>query len=142
MSDSYSSQIPTRTLLRLHKIRVPVSGIDHDQPGRTMKEQRLAFPSGWLYLCQHESVHFIIDAMLQVDPRKEFTQTELAEFAGISTQSVRRHIDTLVELGIVAETAGGRRYHYNLDSPVGERIVELNAELNAIGAGRTTPTET
>jgi Fic family protein len=103
----------------------------------TMKEQRLESPSGWLYLCQHESVHLILDALLQVDPKKEFNKTELAEFAGVSTQSVRRHIDRLVELGIVAETAGGRRYHYNLESGAGQLVVELNAELSAIGAERT-----
>lgn len=105
----------------------------------TTKEQRLAYPSGWLYLCQHESVHLMIDALVQVDPRKEFNQTELAEFAGVSRQSVRRHIDKLVECGVVTETAGGRRYHYNLDSPVGQLIAELNTELTAIGADRTDP---
>lgn len=112
-----------------------------DTSDRSMREQRLAYPSGWLYLCQHESVHFIIDAFLQVDPKKEFNKTELAEFAGISTQSVRRHIDKLVELGIVAETAGGKRYHYNLESEVGQLIAELNGEINAIGAGRADPTD-
>jgi Fic family protein len=85
----------------------------------SMKEERLSSPSGWLYLCQHESVHLMIDALLQVDPKKEFNKTELAESAGVSRQSVRRHIDKLVECGVVAETAGGRRYHYNLDSSVG-----------------------
>lgn len=59
----------------------------------------------------------------------------------MSTQSVRRHIDKLVELGIVAETAGGRRYHYNLDSPIGQLVAELNAEVNAVGAGRNDPGE-
>ncbi|WP_276253145.1 winged helix-turn-helix domain-containing protein [Halomontanus rarus] len=104
-----------------------------------MRQQRIEYPSGWLYLCQHESVHFIIDALLQVDPKKEFNKTELAEFAGVSRQSVRRHIDKLVELGVVAETAGGKRYHYNLESPVGKLVAELNGELSAIGAGRADP---
>jgi predicted transcriptional regulator len=112
-----------------------------DSSEMTMKEQRLAYPSGWLYLCEHESVHLMIDALLQADPKKEFTRTELAEFAGVSRQSVRRHIDKLVELGVVAETAGGRRYHYDIGSPVGQQIAELNAEINAIGAGRTDPAE-
>ena len=101
-----------------------------------MKEQRLEYPSGWLYLCQHESVHFMIDALVQVDPRKEFTKTELAEFSGVSTQSVRRHIGKLVELGIVAETAGGRRYHFNIESRVGQLIAELNGEINATAVER------
>lgn len=98
------------------------------------KERRHAYPSRWLYLCQHSSVHLMIDALVQAAPKKEFTQTELAGFAGVSRQSVRRHIDTLVECGVVAETAGGRRYHYDLDSSVGQLIAELNAELAALGA--------
>lgn len=107
-------------------------------PEMGMKEQRLTHPTGWLYLCQHESVHLMIDALLQVDPKKEFNQSELAEFAGVSRQSVRRHIDKLVELGVVATTASGRRYHYNLDSPVGQRVAELNAEINAVAAEQAT----
>lgn len=122
-------------LMAIPDMCINMSEVDYDT-SEPMKGQRLDYPSGWLYLCQHDSVHFIIDALLQVDPRKEFTKTELAEFAGISTQSVRRHIDTLVELGIVAETAGGKRYHYDLESPAGQLIVELNGELTAIGAGR------
>lgn len=101
-----------------------------------MKVERLEYPTGWLELCQYESVHFIIDALLQVDPQKEFNKTELAEFAGVGRQSVRRHIDTLVDLGVVAETAGSRRYHYNMDSDVGRLIAELNGELNAVRADR------
>lgn len=117
-----------------------MSETDHAAESNT-KEQRLEYPSGWLYLCQDESIHLMIDALVQVDPRKEFTKTELAAFSGISQQSVRRHIDKLVELGVVAETAGGKRYHYNLESPVGELIAELNAEIAAIGAGRAEPTD-
>jgi DNA-binding IclR family transcriptional regulator len=109
-----------------------------ESPELSMKEQRLAYPSGWLYLCQHDSVHLMIDALLQVDPRKEFNKTELAEFAGVSRQSVRRHIDKLVECGVVRETASGRRYHYDLDSSVGQMVAELNGEINAIS--RTEPT--
>ena len=43
--------------------------------------------------------------------------TELAEFAGISTQSVRRHIEEPVGLGVAAETAGRKRCHHGLGSP-------------------------
>jgi predicted transcriptional regulator len=99
-----------------------------------VKRSRVEHPIGWLYLCRHESVHYIIDALLQVDPRKEFTKTELAEFAGVSAQSVRRHLPKLRELEVVAETASGKRYHYDIDSPVGQLIIELNGEINAIGA--------
>ena len=103
-----------------------------DTPAMTKAERRTA-PSGWLYLSQNETVHYIIDALLSVDPSREFTQTELARFSGVSTQSVRRHIDRLVETGVVATTAGGRRYHYNMESDVGQLIAELNGALIARG---------
>ena len=95
------------------------------------KSDRRATPSGWLYLCQNETVHYIIDALLSVESSREFTQTELARLSGVSTQSVRRHIDRLVETGVVATTAGGRRYHYNMDSNVGQLIAELNGAIVA-----------
>lgn len=117
--------------MRYRVTNVYVSEPPSESSEMSMKEERLAYPSGWLYLCQHESVHLMIDALLQVDPKKEFNKTELAEFAGVSRQSVRRHIDKLVECGVVAETAGGRRYHYDLESPVGQMIAELNAEISS-----------
>ncbi|ESP87914.1 winged helix-turn-helix domain-containing protein [Candidatus Halobonum tyrrellensis] len=103
-----------------------------DLPSMSKSERRAA-PSGWLYLCQNESVHYIIDALLSVDPSREFTQTELARLAGVSTQSVRRHMDRLVEMGVVATTAGGRRYHYDMESEVGRLVAELNGALVARG---------
>lgn len=52
---------------------------------------------------------------------------------------MRRHVDKLVELGVVAETAGGRPYHYDIDSQVGRLVAELDAEMSAVGAGRARP---
>lgn len=102
----------------------------------TSKEDRREAPSGWLALCQNESVHYIIDALLSVDPHREFTKTELARISGVSTQSVRRHIDTLVDMGIVAETAGGKRYRYEMESEPGQLVAELNGALVSRQAGR------
>jgi len=107
------------------------SKLDMDDIPEFSKADRREAPSGWLALCQNESVHYIIDALVSVEPTREFTQTELARFAGVSTQSVRRHIDRLVEMGVVATTAGGRRYHFNLDSDVGRLVAELNSALVA-----------
>jgi predicted transcriptional regulator len=118
------------------------AAVPDDLTRAEMKERRLEHPSGWLYLCQHASVHLIVDALLSVDPRREFTQTELADLAGVSAQSVRRHIDKLVELGVVSETAGGKRYHYDAESPVGQLVAELNAELVAHGHGRAPDRQT
>lgn len=51
------------------------------------KEARLANPSGWLHLTQHDSVPILIDALLDLPPRREFNKTEFAEHAGITPDS-------------------------------------------------------
>lgn len=106
------------------------------------KEERRAAPSGWLELTKDESPQYVIDALLSVDPKKEFTRTELARFAGVSTQSIRRHVDHLVELGILAETAGGKRYHFDVDSETGRLVAELNGALLARMGGGAGDAET
>lgn len=101
-----------------------------------MKELRYEHPTGWLYLMRDssEGLHLMIDALLTASDR-EFTKGELAEAAGISRHTVRTHLDKLLELGIVREIANGKRYRFNLESPVAQEICELNSAINAIGAG-------
>jgi len=103
---------------------------------RSRKELRYDHPTGWLYFMQgsSEGLHLIIDALLTGDDR-EFTKSELAEAAGVSRHTVRSHIDKLLELGVVTAVAGGKRYRFNLDSPVTQEICELNSAVNAVGAG-------
>lgn len=106
---------------------------------KTMKELRYEHPSGWLYFMKDssEGLHLIIDALLSASDR-EFTKSELAETAGVSRHTVRAHLDTLLEHGIVQSVADGKRYRLNLDSPVTREIHELNSAINAVGAGHVT----
>jgi biotin operon repressor len=106
---------------------------------KSMKELRYDHPSGWLYFMQDssEGLHLIIDTLLSASDR-EFTKSELAEEAGISRHTVRAHLDTLLEHGIVQSVAGGKRYRFNLDSPVTQEICELNSAINAVGADHVT----
>lgn len=103
---------------------------------QSMKELRYDHPSGWLYLMKDssEGLHLIIDALLTADDR-EFTKGELAEAAGVSRHTVRAHLGKLLELGVVTTVAGGKRYRFNLNSPVTQEICELNSAVNAVGAG-------
>lgn len=103
---------------------------------RSTKELRYDHPSGWLYLMKDssEGLHLIIDALLSTDDR-EFTKGELAEAAGVSRHTVRAHLNKLLELGVVTTVAGGKRYRFNLESPVTQEICELNSAVNAVGAG-------
>ena len=104
-----------------------------------MKELRYDHPSGWLYFMRDssEGLHLIIDTLLSASDR-EFTKSELAEEAGISRHTVRAHLDTLLEHGIVTAVADGKRYRFNLDSPVTQEICELNSAINAVGADHVT----
>ena len=110
--------------------------IEEADPSRSVKELRYEHPTGWLYLMKDssEGLHLMIDVLLTADDR-EFTKVELAESAGISRHTVRTHLDTLLEHGIVRAVADGKRFRVNLDSPVTQEIVALNSAVNAVGAG-------
>lgn len=109
------------------------------QAEKSVKELRYEHPTGWLYLMKDssEGLHLIIDALLTTANR-EFTQSELADAAGVTRHTVRAHLDTLLELGIVETVADGKRYRFNPDSPVTQEICELNSAVNAVGAGHVT----
>lgn len=93
---------------------------------------REEYPSGWLVLTKNESVTYIIDALLDLPPHREFNKTELADEAGVSRQSVTRHIDLLVGVGIIEEVEETRpqRYRFNPESPVSEAIIKLEGAMN------------
>lgn len=97
------------------------------------KKLRDDYPSGWLALTRNESVAYMIDALLDARPGRGFNQTELAEQAGVSRQSVRRHLDLLVSTGIVAEVedSSPQRYRFNPESDVSKAIIELDGAMNA-----------
>jgi predicted transcriptional regulator len=110
-----------------------------DTTEKSMKELHYEHPTGWLYLMKDssEGLHLIIDTLLSASDR-EFTKSELAAKAGVSRHTVRAHLDKLLELGIVQTVADGKRYRFNLDSPVTQEICELNSAINAVGAGHIT----
>lgn len=103
---------------------------DHDK-----KSLRSEHPSGWLVLTKNESVPYIVDALLDAPPHREFNQTELAEHAGVSRQSVSRYLDVLVDVGIVepvGETSR-QRYRFNPENSVSEALIRLDGAMNAAG---------
>ena len=93
---------------------------------------RYEYPSGWLYLTRNDSVPLIIDALLDLPAHREFNQTELAELAGVSRQSVNRHLDLLLDLGVVepVEHSSPQRYRFDADASVSRRLVELEGAVN------------
>ncbi len=101
---------------------------------------REEYPSGWLALTKNESVSMMIDALLDLPPHREFNQTELANMADVSRQSVNRHIDLLAGLGIIEHVEGTspRRYRFDTDNPVSEALIRLDGAISTAGEDVST----
>lgn len=90
--------------------------------------------TGWRVLTGNQSVVEMIDAIMY-NPTREFTKTELADWADVSRQSVHNHIDKLVYLDIlepVPETSP-QRYRFDHESEVSEAIIRLEGAMNRKG---------
>lgn len=96
---------------------------------------RSEYPSGWLAIARNDSVARVIDALLDLPDRREFTQTELAEMAGVSRQSVHTHLDFLLAIGVMepVENTSPRRYRFVPESDVSRALVELDGAMNRAG---------
>jgi len=103
----------------------------------TMKKMRLEYPSGWLKLAKSTARALMLDALLDLQQGHEFTHSDLAERAGLSSESVRQHIGTLVELGIVDKIrdTSPTTYRLNSQAHVTKELRELNSAVNAVKAG-------
>lgn len=99
------------------------------------KAVREEYPSGWLVLTRYESVPYIIDALLDLPPHREFNQSELADHAGVSRQSVSRHLELLLDSEVIepVENTSPQRYRFNEDSPVSRALIQLDGAMNAAG---------
>lgn len=102
---------------------------------RLETDERQQYPSGWLALVRHESVAEIVDALLDTPPHRELTQTELAEIADVSRQSVHTHLDFLLEIGVLERVpdSSPQRYRFDPASEVGRAVVQLDGSVNAAG---------
>lgn len=99
------------------------------------KAFREEHPSGWIVLTRNESVLYMIDCLLDLPPHREFNQTELAERAGVSRQSVGRHLDLLLTAGLIepVESTNPQRYRFDAESPVSQAVIQLDGAMNAAG---------
>jgi hypothetical protein len=108
---------------------------NHDDEANT----RYEYPSGWLYLTKNDTVPLIIDTLLDLPAHREFNQTELAGIAGVSRQSVNRHLDLLCDLGVIepVEHSSPQRYRFDADAAVSRRLVQLDGAVgDALADGR------
>jgi len=73
----------------------------------------------------------ILSAFL-ADPGWDHNVTEIAEMAGVSRNTVYRHIDDLTDLGVVERTrerGGSPQYQINKDNTAAKKLAELEWEL-------------
>ncbi len=98
---------------------------------------REAYPTGWLVLAKHESAAKIVDALLDLPGNREFNQSELAEEADVSRQSVANHLDLLLGVDILDPVSGTspQRYRFNPESDVSKALIRLDGAINAAGPG-------
>ena len=97
------------------------------------KELRREYPSGWLYLTQHDAIPILVDGLLDLPPNREFNKTELAEHAGVTRQTVGNYTDLLLEVELVEEVPNTSPRRYRIaDSNVVRELFELNGALNSV----------
>lgn len=97
------------------------------------RELRRTHPSGWHYLMQHDVIPIIVDALLDFPPGREFNETELAEHAGVTRQSVENYTDLLLEVELIEEVPNTSPCRYRIaDSNVVRELFELNSALNNV----------
>lgn len=102
---------------------------------REARELRETYPSGLMALMKNESIAYILDALLDAPPHREFNQSELARTAGVSRQTVNRHLELLVGIGIMdeVEETSPTRYRFNPASDVSTALIKLEGAINAAG---------
>lgn len=94
-----------------------------------------SYPSGWLAISRHESIAHMLDAILDLPPNRGFTQTELAEMAGVSRQSVSRHLGFLIDIEAIEpiQDTSPQRFRFNPDSEVSQALIRLDGAMIKAG---------
>lgn len=78
-----------------------------------------------------DGVRVKILAAFLADPEYDLNVTEAANRADVSRNTVYRHLDDFLELGVIFKTreSGGPRYKINKESTVAKKLAELEWEL-------------
>ncbi len=98
------------------------------------KDFRKEFPSGWMELARYETLVLAIDALLESDPNREYTISELADASGSTERSLRDRIGSLVRLGVINELSDRQpdRYSLNEKSPIVQELFEINKVVEKV----------
>jgi DNA-binding transcriptional ArsR family regulator len=101
------------------------------------KELRKQYSTGFIQLATPSSVPLLIDATLDMPPEREFTKSELASKAGLSTESVRNHISKLEGLGFLKTVpdSSPQRFKLNRETKIATLLFELDKVIGETKAG-------
>ncbi|WP_336021822.1 hypothetical protein [Halobellus salinisoli] len=105
--------------------------------GPDMKKVRRENPSSWLELTDNQTLPLIIDSLLDSPPGREFNKQELGRHAGVSRESVRKYIETLLKFGIIKEVPQTKPQRYTLNDK-GKATIELFELKSALNAAATS----
>ena len=116
------------------RMSLSMTNMEHAVDRGEKKKLRREYPSGWLYLTQHDAIPILVDALLDLPSNREFNKTELAEHAGVTRQTVGNYTDLLLEVELVEEVPNTSPRRYRVaDSDVVRELFELNGALNNVG---------
>jgi len=109
----------------------PSAPLRNDHPIDEPEEDR---PLPLAVLTQTKNHRELLDYFLTADiPEDGYNKTKIAEQSGVSTNGIRRHIDTFLEFGIVELTTSAdvhiKRYTTNKDSEVHRALRNANNVL-------------
>lgn len=112
---------------------------DSESDRTDVKQVRRENPSAWLELTDNQTLPLVVDALLDSPPGREFNKKELGDHAGVSRESVRKYVDTLLKFNIVEEVTGTdpQRYRLNDEGKATRALFELQSALNAEGGTET-----
>ncbi|MDS0223658.1 winged helix-turn-helix domain-containing protein [Haloarcula sp. S1AR25-5A] len=77
-------------------------------------------------------VSIIAAFLADPDPEFDYNVTEIADLAGVSRNTVYRHLDDLVDIGVIQKTresGGSPRYKLNEDNAAAKRMAQLEWDL-------------
>ena len=108
--------------------------VDTDRLYDRLSEQTVAIECP-----DRETAQCIIDALLDSPPGREFNKKELGDHAGVSRESIRTYVDTLLKFNVVEEVpdTNPQRYRLNDEGKVTRALFELQSALNAEGTAAT-----
>ena len=107
-----------------------------DDPDLHDREER---PQGLLYFTKFDSVPILVDALFDAPTSREFTQSELATKADVSSRSVSNRLGILLNLGIIRQVEDTDRFSLNLDSEITWRLRELDGLIKQAQAQEGYP---